>query len=748
MTACAREGCGGTIEDDGFCDSCGFEAKAEAVSTRTATAAWTPTSSTEAWTPSTSTVGTVSTGSTGTSSGRRGSGRTSSRGLLGAGMVEVPRVPARDPATAILPDPKVPESKRYCSRCGAKVGRGKDDTPGREEGFCPECGNHFSFTPKLSAGDLVHGQYEVLGCLAHGGLGWIYLARDHAVADRWVVLKGLLDSGDADALAAALAERQFLAEVEHPSIVKIYNFVEHQHPGEDRAVGYIVMEYVGGTSIKDLIKAARTAGDPAACLPVEQAIAYALEMLPALGFLHGNGLLFCDFKPDNMIQQEEQLKLIDLGAVRQETDHRTSIYGTIGYQAPEIGEAWPSVSSDLYTVGRSLAVMSFAFDFQIAFRHKLPSAADVPLLADYPSFHQFLLRATAKDPAARFTDAEQMREQLTGVLREVLASQDGQPRPGTSTEFTPEKRAFGASSRIPRDKPDPAEVATVLPVPLVDPHDPGTTYLASVTAADATELIEALSTADVDGLEVRLRLVRAHLDVRDATGAGNVLDGLDGADWRIDWYRGLVALAAGRPDDAVKLFTGIYHLLPGEAAPKLALAVAAETAGDTRAAERFYRVVWRTDRGYISAAFGLARALLAAGERTEAVAVLGSVPDVSSHHVAAMLAAVRTRIGLSEPDELAEADLLAAGDQVAALDLEVERRTQVTRELLEVALAWRQADPDRTATGSLLGCRLAEPDLRLALEDCFRTLARRANSRQERFALVDRANQIRPRTWT
>jgi len=72
---------------------------------------------------------------------------------------------------------------------------------------------------------VVGGQYEVVGCLAHGGLGWIYLARDRNVSGRWVVLKGLLNSGDPDAYAAAISERQFLAEVEHPLIVEIYNFV-------------------------------------------------------------------------------------------------------------------------------------------------------------------------------------------------------------------------------------------------------------------------------------------------------------------------------------------------------------------------------------------------------------------------------------------------------------------------------------------------------------------------------------------
>ena len=94
--------------------------------------------------------------------------------------------------------------------------------------------------------DMVAGQYEVAGCLAHGGLGWIYLARDKNVSDRWVVLKGLLNAGDADALAAAVAEQRFLAQVEHPHIVEVYNVVTHD------GAAYTVMEYVGGTSLKEL----------------------------------------------------------------------------------------------------------------------------------------------------------------------------------------------------------------------------------------------------------------------------------------------------------------------------------------------------------------------------------------------------------------------------------------------------------------------------------------------------------------
>jgi serine/threonine-protein kinase PknG len=724
MTSCARAGCGGTIDEDGFCDTCGLAATTTAsaptpVSTRsTATGAFT------SW--STPTGGTTSSRSTHSSTRSRG------RERLGEGVVEVPTVPRRDPRDAVLVDPTVPESKRFCSSCGEKVGRGKDDRPGRTEGFCPKCGHQFSFVPKLAPGELVQGQYEVLGCLAHGGLGWIYLALDHAVADRWVVLKGLLDSGDADAMAAAVAETRFLAEVEHPTIVRIFNFVEH------RGTGYIVMEYVGGTSIKDVIKQLREAGDPTACLPLTRAIAYILKVLPALGHLHDSGLVYCDFKPDNAIHGGDQLKLIDLGAVRHVDDQVSAIYGTVGYQAPEVGKELPSPSSDLYTVGRSLAVMTFPFDFHNAYRESLPSADTVPLLAEQESFHRLLLRATHRDPLLRFASAGEMREQLEGVFREVAASEDGEPRPGLSAEFTAERRSFGVSG-----PPTATEIAAALPVSKVDADDPGTVFLAGITITDPAALVEELSDAPVKGVEVGLRLARARIELGDVDSARNALDAIEvePGDWRVEWHRGLASLAGNQPALARASFETVYGLVPGEVAPKLAIAACAELAGDKAAADRYYRLAWRTDRSFLSAAFGLARVLLADGRRAEAVDVLESVPETSSHYLVAQLAAVRGRIGA---DKLSEVDLVLAGNRLSALELDDVRRTNAERELLEAAYEWSRTG---TGTGTVLGRRLVTEDLRRGMEGCYLALARQSSTRLDRIAWVDRANQIRPRTW-
>ncbi|MFD3545471.1 serine/threonine protein kinase [Streptomyces sp. NPDC058655] len=376
----------------------------------------------------------------------RSSGSASSasgRGRLGAGLVTMPEVPRPDPSAAVLENPEVPERKRFCSRsdCGAPVGRSRGERPGRTEGFCTKCGHPYSFVPKLREGDVVHGQYEVAGCLAHGGLGWVYLAVDRAVSSRWVVLKGLLDTGDQDAMEAAISERRFLAEIEHSNIVRIYNFVEHLDQRTGSLDGYIVMEYVGGKSLKEIANERRRPDGRRDPLPVEQACAYGIEALEALGHLHSRNLLYCDFKVDNAIQQQDQLKLIDMGAVRRMDDEESAIYGTVGYQAPEVAEAGPSVASDLYTVARTLAVLTFDFQgYTNVFADSLPDPEHIEVFARYESFYRLLVRATDPDPGRRFASAQEMADQLTGVLREVVAIQTGRPRPQLSTLFGPELR--------------------------------------------------------------------------------------------------------------------------------------------------------------------------------------------------------------------------------------------------------------------------------------------------------------------
>ncbi|WP_445524538.1 tetratricopeptide repeat protein [Streptomyces cyslabdanicus] len=731
---------------------------------------------------------------------------SSSRSRLGAGLVQVPQVPRPDPRSMVLENPEVPERKRFCSRsdCGGPVGRARGDRPGRTEGFCTKCGHPYSFVPKLRAGDIVHGQYEVVDCLAHGGLGWIYLAVDRAVSDRWVVLKGLLDTGDQDAMEAAISERRFLAEIEHANIVRIYNFVEHLDQRTGSLDGYIVMEYVGGKSLKEIANSRRTPEGRRDPLPVEQACAYGIEALEALGHLHGRNLLYCDFKVDNAIQTEDQLKLIDMGAVRRMDDDESAIYGTVGYQSPEVAEVGPSVASDLYTVGRTLAVLTFDFQgYTNVFADSLPDPDNIDVFRRYESFYRLLVRATDPDPARRFASAQEMSEQLTGVLREVVSLQTGRARPALSTLFGPELRVTdtelfpkldGDVSRLgaratrsrgsapaltsgtahghgtpntPNAPAPPALVkpvdtqaaALALPVPHVDPGDPNAGFLAGLLTSAPGELAHALAAAPTQSAETRLRQVRARLETGEPATALEVLRQLEQQhpdDWRVVWYRGLAALVTGDHEDAALAFDAVYDAFPGEVAPKLALGLCAEVLGQLDNAAEYYRLVWSTDPSQVSAAFGLARVRLATGDRHGAVRTLESVPESSIHYTAARVAAVRARLRhrtAAASDTPFLDDLTAASGQVEALQaygLDPARRERLSAEVLGCALDWilsggRATDP--AAQRVLLGSDLDERGLRFGLERSYRTLARLAPGGEERIDLVERANRYRPRTW-
>ena len=663
--------------------------------------------------------------------------RTSARNRLGAGLVEIPAVPVHEPSAAVMTEPSVPESKRFCAHDDEPVGRSRDGQPGRTSGFCRKCGTPFSFEPRLKPGDLVVGQYEVVGCLAHGGMGWVYLARDRNVSDMWVVLKGLLNAGDRDATAAAVAERRFLAEVDHPNIVKILNFVQHE------SSGYIVMEYVAGRSLKQILAARREANDGAPDpLPAAEAMAYIHEILSALGYLHDHGLLFCDFKLDNVIQTQHSLKLIDLGGVYRIDEPAAPIFGTVGYQAPEIAESGPSVTSDLFTVARTLAVMCIDFrGYQSTYRHTLPPRESEPLFQRYDSLYRLLLKGTAPDPDDRFQSADEMKEQLYGVLCEVVADAEKRPVPPTSTMFT-------GALRASVDRAD----WRVLPRPQVQisKEDPNAGYLAAITATNPQQMITQLREAPEQSVEVDLRVAAALIDSGDFAEAEAILARIEQGDpweWRVSWSRGVAALAREAFSEARAHFETVYDALPGELAPKLAMAFACELAGDVGDAAQWYEIVSRTDPSTTSASFGLARCRLALGDRTAAITAFERVPDTSSGYIDAQSARIRC-LSADNGGEPTLADLMSAGAILEALPIDREQLDRLSAKVLEAALELTIKGGPIENGSVLLGHALNERELRFGLEATYRSLARRASSRAERIRLVDDANRTRPRTWT
>jgi serine/threonine-protein kinase PknG len=731
MSNCSKAGCAAPMGDDGYCTRCGTAAKTP-VAPLPAAAPPAPVRHTPSQlTRAEPTVRPV----------------TSER---------LPEMPVDDQMAPVLDDPQVPEHKRFCPNpgCRHRVGRPGNGRSGRAEGFCSRCGTRFSFRPLLAPGELVgDGQFKVEGAIAHGGLGWVYRAWDCWVP-RWVVLKGLIDPDDPDNRQAAVAELAALADASHPNIVAVLTVVRHPHPLTRRNVDYIVMECLSGRSLKQLLQE-RPASDR--FLPVDQVCGFTLEVLAALDHLHvKRGLLYCDLSADNVIYSTDGVKLIDLGAVRRVDDRDSPVWGKPGYQDSNIAAHGPSVATDLYTVARMMAVLSFPFPGFSA-GDPIPGLDDVPLLAANPSFAGLLRRATNPDPHQRFASAADMAEQLQGVLREIRAVQEARPFPAVSALFGPELRVVGADpDTFPTVDPDPVAAALALPDPQVDPADPHAGLLAAISAEGPDETERVLAGLPDPSRETRLRVVRTRIELRHPH-TGDDLDALaqqQPGDWRIDWYRGLSSLVDGDVDAARQGFTAVLDALAGEAAPKLALALCAARDGAAELAARHYATVWRTDRSYVSAAFGLARVRFALGDIAGAATALEAVPESSRYAITARLCAILARSRGYTAGQPPLADFFASAEQLATPELDDQRRELAIAEVLETVLHWERADrpwpPGATTPipATLLGHQLNERGVRDRLESAYRALARLAPTTAERIAFVDKANDRRNRSWT
>ncbi|WP_405698429.1 protein kinase [Streptomyces coelicoflavus] len=713
------------------------------------------------------------------------------------GLLVLPALPSPDPSEAADTVARPPTGGRRCgvANCAGTIGVSYDGSPAPDHGFCPQCGTEYSFRPKLRPGDRVGGHYRVLGYLAVGGHGWVYLAEDTRVPGLHVVLKGLINTGDAVARRAAVEERRSLTTLHHRDIVRIVTHVQHQVPGDAEPTGYIVMEYVGGRSLawirfapeEDLARLFGAGG-----LEFGHVITYGCKILGALEYLHDRGLLYCDMKPENVIHYGREIKVIDLGAIRRIDDRSSGLVHTHGYSPPkrERDRRGLDVDSDLYTVGRTLKVLA--------------ERATRPAGLAARSFDALIRRATHHDPAARFRSAAEMSRQLWEVLREDQALGGREPYPERSTRFEPTAAVFGAAlgtvpalewwtrrpgggaPELPGGAPEPRTVARALPVPLPDASDPAAVLLGGL-AADTPDRIAERAEGDpaLRTVETALWLCRAYLDAGNAARAeewvARARGWSDDYDWRIFWHRGLVHLTRGAVDEAEGEFAATYEALPGEVAPKLALGYCAEylaerlreagvrepglrearpveAQADAQAAaragaraaqaEEFYEAVLRRDPTQGSAAFGLARVRLRRAGRRRAVGVLDEVPTTSRHYDAARVAAVRILAARlpGGPGPLVT-ELREAAERLAELHLDGSGSwDRLATELREQALACRPPEGWGSGfpAGELFGPEDSEDALRRLLSGSLRGLADQAGSAGERGDLLDTAYAVLP----
>jgi eukaryotic-like serine/threonine-protein kinase len=275
-------------------------------------------------------------------------------------------------------------------------------------------------------------RYRLLSLEGEGAMADVYKAHDLAL-DRTVAIKILRSEYDAG--EAFLREARAAAKLTHPNIVTVYDV------GQEQDVRYIVMEYAEGQTLEEILRARGP-------LRVSHVLNILLQVCDAVGFVHEQGIIHCDIKPQNiLVQPDGKAQVTDFGIARAlssgTSEQRGKLWGTPYYASPElVAGRTLTPASDVYAIGVMLYEMlcgkrPFSGDSAADIARQHVMNAPPPIQRHSPSITRYLRqvvdRTLAKDPTARYRTAADLGKALR-VYRQhsTSATQPLQPIPVAS----------------------------------------------------------------------------------------------------------------------------------------------------------------------------------------------------------------------------------------------------------------------------------------------------------------------------
>src|SRR6056297_2394011 len=271
-------------------------------------------------------------------------------------------------------------------------------------------------------GKILNNRYKIIKEIGRGGMAIVYSARD-TLLERTVALKMLRPEykSDSEFIDKFRQEAKAVAKLSHPNVVSIYDIVVD----EDKI--YLVMEIIEGETLKDIIKRRGK-------LSIAESLEFAGQIAAALSIAHGNQIVHCDIKPQNIILTDDmEVKITDFGIARAVTSSTSAVtetvVGSAHYFSPEQAKGGKiKAYSDIYSLGVVLYEMTTG---------ELPFHGDSPISVALKHIQQqqvepaqinkditdevnsLIMKAIAKEPADRFQDAYEIREQITYCLKNL-----------------------------------------------------------------------------------------------------------------------------------------------------------------------------------------------------------------------------------------------------------------------------------------------------------------------------------------